>query len=457
MTNYIRISLRNMTFRDGVEQLWHILSILVTLHTKKKLNVVEKKSVIRELPNKIEVKVSEKSVLRIIEQFGPVTKNDISNHLDSSLTTISRILKSLEEKNLIIEENRNEAGGRKALTYIINPHPIFSFGAYITPDLYGIGICNVGGDIIEKKEFPFTKETKPLDVAEHFAAFIKSAKHKNTINTDDILGIGLAVMGPILKSKGIMYHPLHLRYPEWDVVSIRDLLEMKTGFRTWIDSLTETALLSELIYGEDRNRTSSAYVWMDRGIGCGIYSHGVLGMGSVDTSSSIGHIIIDFQGEQCLCGKRGCLETYASIDSIVSGILGIYPDTEQKIKKYRKKENVDANIWESTPELHAVREVFNESISIPKIREYYEKLVDAIAVALFNFIHLTRPERIFYGGRTIEQLDFLFHEAMKKTKEQYLPETFGDIQFIKSKFTGDLLFRGAGFLPLNDYLQIVQF
>jgi predicted NBD/HSP70 family sugar kinase len=411
---------------------------------------------IKEFANKVEVKVSEKSVFRIIEQFGPVTKNEISKQLDSSLTTISRVLKSLEEKNLIFEEDKNNAVGRKALTYVINPNSVFSFGAYITPDLYGISVCNIGGEIIDRKEFPFLKDTEPLEVAEHFTDFIKSVKLNNTVNTEEILGTGLAVMGPIIKKKGIMYHPYHLRYPGWDLVSIRDLLEMKTGIKTWIDNLTEIALLSELIFSHKQEKASSVYVWMDRGVGCGIYSHGVLGLGSVDTSSSIGHIVIDFEGDQCVCGKRGCLETYASIDSIVKGIRNIYPEVNDKIETYRQQTTTIDDTWKSTPELLAVRDVFNESGTLPQVREHYDKLVDAIAAALYNFLHITRPQNIFYGGRTVELLDTLFHKAMLKTKEEYLPETFDDMKLIKSDFNGDLLFRGAAFLVFNDYLEIVR-
>jgi predicted NBD/HSP70 family sugar kinase len=196
---------------------------------------------------------------------------------------------------------------------------------------------------------------------------------------------------------------------------------------------------------------------MDRGIGSAIYSQGILGLGSGDTNiSNIGHIIIDLWGEKCSCGKRGCFETYASIDSIATKIRHIYPNIEGKITQYSLNDNFYRKAWHTTPELLAIRDCYHDLKSNKNIIKYFERLIEAIAVALYNFIYLTNPQKVFYAGRTVEQLDVIFNEAILKTKNEYLPETFEEVDFIKSNINSELLYKGASFLVFNNYLQIVQ-
>ena len=248
---------------------------------------------LREFSEKTkEIKISEKAVYRIIYQYGPVTKTEIANQLDSSLTTVSRFIDTLSDKKLISEINKKEISGRKAFKYIIDPNSGFAFGAFITSDLYGISICSIGGEIIDSVEFPLTQDVKPHDVADTFASYINETSQKYIDNKNSIMGCGIAAMGPIIKSKGIIFHPYHFKSPDWNFVSIKDLIEFKTGVDTWVDNITQTALLSEIIYGNYKDLSSAAYISMDRGIGCAIYSQGILGLGSGDTNiSNIGHKI----------------------------------------------------------------------------------------------------------------------------------------------------------------------
>jgi hypothetical protein len=147
------------------------------------------------------IKISEKAVYRIIYQYGPVTKTEISKQLDSSLTTVSRFIETLSDKRLIYELNKKEISGRKAFKYIINPNSEFAFGAFITSDLYGISICSIGGEIIDSVEFPLTEDVKPHEVANTFADYINDTSQKYIENKNSIMGCGIAAMGPIIKSK----------------------------------------------------------------------------------------------------------------------------------------------------------------------------------------------------------------------------------------------------------------
>ena len=396
-----------------------------------------------------DVKVSEKSIYKIIYQYGPITKNGILNHFQSSLTTISRFIDNLEKNGLIQIDNKATAGGRNPIEYAINPDAYYSFGAYISADVYGIGLCDIAGNIVDKTNCLFHKKTTPAEVADFFAQFVSHVVTNYNLDTEKILGIGVSVEGPILKEKGILYHPYHLTGPGWELVPIKDLIEMKTGYTTRLDCIVETALLSELVFGPHKGCPSAAYLRIDKGIGCAIYLNGALGIGSEDFAYSLGHSVIDFKGKPCFCGRRGCLETYGSMDAIVAGIHTIKPEIHDQT--VADEPCGGDKIWECSPILRSVETY--QSSDDPQLKVYFDELVEAFAIAISNFLYFTRPHTVFLTGRTVQQLPFVFERVIERIQQEYHRNPVEESQLIRSDLNDELIIKGSSFLVFNNYLQ----
>lgn len=393
-----------------------------------------------------DVKVTERLVYKLIHQQGPLTKNTMLSHVPSSLPTVSRLVDSLEKKGLIRIHNRETAGGRNPAEYIVNPAAGYSFGAYISAEEYGIGFCDLAGVIHEKTARSFAKNTTPTDVVEFFAEFMNRVPEQHRIEAEHIAGIGIAGIGPILKQKGLIYHPHHLSLPGWETVPIKDLIEMRTKYPTWLDSLTEVALLGELVYGPHKDYTNAAYLWLDRGIGSAVYSKGVLGIGSEDFSSSVGHTVIDFEGRPCVCGKRGCLETYASIDAIVDDVRSLKPEI-----LVNEPTPCTENIWNCSPDLQTIAPY--QHADDPQLKAYFERLSRAFTSAISNFLYLSRPTTLFLAGRTAKHFPSLINTVLERLRREYDHNLAKELQCISSDLTDELLIQGASFLVFNNYIQ----
>jgi predicted NBD/HSP70 family sugar kinase len=396
-----------------------------------------------------DLKITEKLLYKIIHQYGPITKNEAFNHVGSSLATVSRIIDSLTKKGLIQIENKDVAGGRTPSKYVVTPDACYSFGAYISHEMYGIGLCDIAGNILEKTETLLEKTTTPTEVAEFFAQFIQTTISKYSIAKEKIPGIGAAVAGPILKRKGMMYHPQYLISNGWDIVPIKDLIEMKTGYSVWIDTLTEILLLSELVYGRHKGSSNASYLWIDKGVGAAFYSNGTFGMRNQDMSSSVGHMVIDFASNRpCVCGRSGCLETYVLVDVLLSGIRAIKPEIEIPAKQV---EYTPEQLWGFRPELRLVeRYQYSQE---PKLQQFFQEISEAFTVATLNFVHLTRPEILFWGGRMAEQLPSVFEPALERIQTEYARRFEQELHCIQSHVSGDMLIAGAGFLVFDNYIQ----
>ncbi|MCP4404768.1 MAG: ROK family transcriptional regulator [bacterium] len=395
-----------------------------------------------------DVKVTEKLVYKIIHQYGPIAKNEAFTHVGSSLATVSRIIDSLAKKGMIRVENEEIAGGRTPSTYTIDPEACYSFGAYISADVYGIGLCDMSGKILEKTAHLFSTNTRPAEVVDFFTQFITTVLSRYQIDSEKISGIGVSVEGPILREKGIIYHPYHLTEPGWEMVSLKDLLEMKTGHTVWVDCIAETALMSELVYGEHKGCAGAAYLRVDKGIGCAIYANGMFGMGSEDFSSRVGHTVIDFRGKTCVCGRRGCLETYGAMEEIAKGISARTPDLFTK--NTAPMPNME-NVWEKSSLLLPF-----ESCRLsedPAFREYFEELTDAFAVAIVNFLYLTSPKILFLAGRTIQHFPVLLDRMLEKIRQEYTPNLPQALQCVSTTLDDRRLITGSSFLVFNSFIQ----
>jgi predicted NBD/HSP70 family sugar kinase len=394
----------------------------------------------------------EQSIYRIIYKHGPVSKNEIASHADVSLATVSRVINTLEKKNVVAPLNKEEAGGRVALKYKVDDKQHVLFSGFICFEVCGIGLCDINGGICELETIPMRPDKNPNEIIEFFNTFIQRTLREHHLSKSDVLGFGLGVLGPILKDKGIIYNPYHLDSSVWNNTPIKDLVEMKTGITTFIDNLAEIALLGELYPKIKESTGNVAYLWMDRGIGCAVYSNGAIGFGSIDVSSNIGHMVIDFKGEQCVCGKRGCLETYASIESMYRHLekrISVFPALTAEEAEYCSN-----NVWRCCPELVQIGRVLENPNR--EVTAFIEELEDAVTSSLINFIQLFNANTIYYAGRTPEQLPAVIERAFNRILEEASADFYRDVNLIKSVVNTELLIEGGCFLVVNKYLKLIH-
>lgn len=131
----------------------------------------------------------------------------------------------------------------------------------------------------------------------------------------NILGIGIASIGPIDFDRGMILNPPYF-YGIHDI-PVASLLEDRYSLPVFMDHDNQSAALAELLYGNGKNRDSFMLLGMARGVGCGIVKNGALYVDSRKLAPEVGHVSIDYRGKKCICGNRGCLELYVNTDEIL--------------------------------------------------------------------------------------------------------------------------------------------
>lgn len=66
------------------------------------------------------------------------------------------------------------------------------------------------------------------------------------------------------------------------------------------------------------SKGTAVYVSVGQGVGCGVLVNGEVLEGNLGFAGEIGHMSINFDGYECACGNRGCLERYTSSTALVA-------------------------------------------------------------------------------------------------------------------------------------------
>ncbi len=402
-----------------------------------------------DLENARELRASDKLILRLLHRRGSLNKAEIAEQTGTSVSTIGRRLDRMVATGILDQtEGTLPSAGRRPAAYSIKKSAFYSVGSYISWNSIGVGLMNARGEIEAKVERRFERADTPYSVAEFISGTVAGLIDNRVIDHNRVRGLGVAVPGPVLKRQGILFHSPHLPWPEWDMVPFREIVAMQTGLETSIDTLAGTALRSEILYGVAKEEPRPSFLLLDVGIGTATYLAGMTGFSEDDTSGSLGHMIIKIDGDECVCGNRGCLETFASIDSVIRRFREQVLDSE--LAEHLRMPPPD----DRTQYLRAIARIMDSSGV--ESAGFFEAVVGALAVGMNNFINLVNPSLVMVGGRLADELPSIAAEAFRRARELSFLGRFKEVRFVHRPFGGDTLIRGSAYQVIDSRLGLTN-
>lgn len=127
----------------------------------------------------------------------------------------------------------------------------------------------------------------------------------------------------------------------WTDVPLAEALEARLGLPTVVLNDGQAAAWGEAVHGAGRGREQLLYVTVSTGVGGGIVCGGRPYTGASGLAGHIGHLTVDPAGPPCSCGRRGCLERYASghaVERAAEARLGHRVDAREVIDRARNGE-----------------------------------------------------------------------------------------------------------------------
>jgi glucokinase len=125
---------------------------------------------------------------------------------------------------------------------------------------------------------------------------------------EDLAAVGASVPGPLDLDAGLVLNPPNL--PSWDRAPVRDILAEELGCPVFLENDANAAALAEWRFGAGRGFSHLVYLTMSTGVGGGLILGGRAHRGVFAGAGEVGHMLVEWDGELCGCGLRGCLEAY---------------------------------------------------------------------------------------------------------------------------------------------------
>ncbi|MED3793652.1 ROK family transcriptional regulator [Niallia alba] len=251
------------------------------------------------------------SIYHLLYQNGKLSKQEIANQLHLSLPTVTQNLVRLEKEKLIEKSGQFESSvGRRATAYAISPQARISIGVEIQKKTVNILAIDLLGDAFQEKKLVMkysNEERYYKELSESIQSFISSLD----VSQEQVLGIGFAVQGLTSNDgKKITYGKI-LVSTGLDVEVFSQYLPYPCIFLHDAKCAATTELWVRKDIGD------AVYLSIGTHLGGAIIINNQIYMGKEGHSGTVEHMTINPGGPLCYCGKRGCMETYSSVNALL--------------------------------------------------------------------------------------------------------------------------------------------
>ncbi len=259
---------------------------------------------------------------------------------------------------------------------------------YIGIDLGGTfikgGIVDENGNILAEDKVSTEAEGGSEVVSKNIAKLASSLLAKLSLETKDVVGIGMGVPGMIDSETGEVVYANNLG---WEHFFVGERVSALTGLSVKIANDANAAALGETKFGCGKNYNNTVLVTLGTGVGGGIIIDGRLFEGNRSAGAELGHSVICAGGEACTCGRRGCLEAYASATALIR-------DTKRAMER-----DPDSKMWQvGAIDKVDGRTAFDHMDDDASARGVVENYINMLGVGLVNIANVFRPEAIMLGG-----------------------------------------------------------
>ena len=219
----------------------------------------------------------------------------------------------------------------------------YAFGIDIGGTTVKMGFFKTSGELLETWEIPTRTEQNGSYILTDIAGAREKKITEKEITKEDVEGIGMGVPGPIAED-GTVLKCVNLG---WGVFNVEQELGRLTGLKVKAGNDANVAALGEMWQGGGKGYKDMVMVTLGTGVGGGIIINEHILSGYTGAAGEIGHIPVNDEETQCCgCGKKGCLEQYASANGIVTitrRYLEQHPEAETILKdEFSAKDICDA-------------------------------------------------------------------------------------------------------------------
>lgn len=260
----------------------------------------------------------------------------------------------------------------------------YAFGVDVGGTTIKMGFFETDGTLLDTWEIPTRVQENGKYILGDIAEAVENKIKERSISKLDIEGLGMGVPGPV-GSDGTVFRCVNLG---WGIFNVERELHSLTGLKIRAGNDANVAALGEMWQGGGKGYKNLVMVTLGTGVGGGIIINEQILSGADGAAGEIGHIPMkENERETCGCGKKGCLEQYASATGIVRMMkkyLDEHPQAESSLKEYTK---------------FSAKDIFDAAKNGDKVSiTLVEETGNMLGKALASIACVINPEAFVIGG-----------------------------------------------------------
>ena len=209
-------------------------------------------------------------------------------------------------------------------------------------------------------------------------------------------------------------------------IPLAQLFSDRLGVPVRLTNDANAAAMGEMQYGVAKGMQNFIMITLGTGVGSGIVCNGQMVLGCDGMAGELGHVIVERNGRQCGCGRRGCLECYCS----ATGIARTAREIIEKTDKPTSLRNIPLDQIDGLAITLAARD------GDPVALEIFEYTGRILGEACANFAAFSSPEAFVFFGGLSKAGDLIMNPIKRAYEENVLTVFKGKAKLLVSELDG---------------------
>ena len=288
------------------------------------------------------------------------------------------------------------------------------------------GIVDSNGILLVKDKIPTGSERPYKEIAADMARLALSLAEKAKVKLE---AAGIGSPGTIDSENGVVVYSNNIK---WQNVPLARAVSEELKLPVYMTNDANAAALGESYVGAGRDFNNTVFVTIGTGVGGGIVLGGKLYEGGRSAGAEIGHILLRINGKKCTCGRRGCLEAYASATALIK-------QTRAAMQKH--PESVMWKLCDGNIENADGKTAFDGMrLNDPTAKRVVDRYIRYLAEGITDICNVFRPDAVLLGGGVCAEGDTL----LKPIESIVSRSVFGGMDYASVKILKASLGNDAG-------------
>lgn len=266
-----------------------------------------------------------------------------------------------------------------------------------------VGVVNDDFKIVGKSNIKTDLPRPAEEIADSIAKGVELACKEAGISVKDINSIGIGTPGVADRNTGVVLYSCNLGFNNTD---LGGLLKERLGTDIYVENDANVAAYGEVLGGAAKGYKDVVVITLGTGVGGGIIIGGKIYTGFNFCGAELGHVVIEYNGRQCNCGRKGCFEAYSSATALITAT------------KKAMEEDKDSAMWNIAGSIDKVdgKTAFDAMRAGDKSgKAVVDEYLNYLGCGLTNVVNTFQPEMLLIGGGICKEGDYL-----TKPLEEYI-------------------------------------